>query len=583
MTQLSVDQVISSAVLGLDWGLSDLLYAEIGGRRVVYALSRTDEKLVEIEMAADGTLSVIGELGLNGPFEVGSTPALELFDGMISIAGLSGSVGQFITLDASGGLGTQISNPNVGELSAPEAVGLALVSANATGDGLVSYRDIAGSLTLADSLIDDASTYLRNVSDTAAITVTGTDYLAAVSGSENGITLVQVNPDGSMSAGSSFGPLDGLAISQPSVVEVIQQLNEIILVVGAYGSSSLSTLRIDENADIWLSDHILDSNTTRFQAVSTVDTISVGDFAYVAAGGADGGVSLLTVLPGGRLVHLATLADNSTTTLYRTSAISMSHASGALQIIAGSAWESGLTRLSYDLAMQGSVLLSEGGTIAGTELDDQIIGSDTADTIDGGAGADILFDGHGQDVLTGGVGADLFVFSQDGVEDVVLDFERGTDRLDLSEFDFLYDTSQISFSPEADGAVLTFAGETLRLHSEDGGTLTAADFANEDILNVDRPPMLRVSQTLEGGSGADVLNGNTGNDTISGREGDDVLSGGGGNDHIFGDGGADTLDGGDGEDVLEGGVGADHIVGRSGNDLIDGGGGSDIIYGDEIA
>ena len=283
------------------------------------------------------------------------------------------------------------------------------------------------------------------------------------------------------------------------------------------------------------------------------------------------------------MVHLSTFSDTQDTSLYRTSAISMSQANGSLQILGGSAWEAGLTRLVYDIGMQGSVLLASGGTLAGTQLNDQIIGSDMSDSITGSAGDDIIFDGHGQDSLTGGDGADLFVFALDGVEDSILDFESGVDRIDLSGFDFLYDVSQLSITSLTDGAVVTFGAETLRIFSEDGGSLAEADFSNANILNVDRPPMLTVSQSLEGSGGADVLNGNSGNDTISGFGGDDALSGGGGDDHIFGGEGSDTLDGGLGRDVIDGGAGADLIIGSSDGDLIDGGAGGDTIYGDEIA
>ncbi|MBT8458203.1 MAG: hypothetical protein KJN60_00865, partial [Boseongicola sp.] len=568
MSQLVVDQIVSGEVLGLDWGLSDLLYVEVGGRRLIYGLSRTDEKLVAVEMASNGTVSVVDEMALNGPFEVGSKPALGLIDEHLIIAGLPSSAGQFVSLGLDGSFGSQVANADLSSVSAPSVTGSTLVSGSTDGDGLVSYRNGDGSLEWVAALEDDFSTYLDHVTGTVATKVAGVEYVVAISGSENGLTLVEVGTDGSMSAGASFGTLDGLAISQPSDVEAIGRLGEMVLVLAGSGSSSLSTLRVDDGAEVWLSDHILDSTTTRFQAISTVDSITVGDFAYFAAGGVDGGLSLFTVLPGGRMVHLSTLADTSATTLYRVSAISMNYSNGALQILGGSAWEAGLTKLSFDLASQGSVLLASGGAVAGTTLNDQLMGSDLADTISAGSGDDILHDGHGQDTMTGGEGADLFVFAIDGVEDVVLDFERGTDRLDLSGFDFLYDVSQLSITSTANGAVLSYADETIRLFSQDGAALTDSDFSNAGILNVDRPPMLTISQRLVGGDGEDTLNGNTGNDTISGFGGDDLLFGGSGDDHIFGGDGADTLDGGVGHDVIEGGAGSDFVVGGTESDYV---------------
>ena len=545
MPQLIVNQTISAGVLGLDWGISDLLFAEIGGRRLVYVLSRTDQALVELEMAPDGTVSFVQALELLGPFQVGSTPELQLYDGVLSLAGLSISSGQFVSLAVDGALGSQYSEAGVGELVAPLSIDGFLVSADENGNGLVAYEDTDSGLAWVAGVVDDQGVFLGDVSDTTAITISGVNYLAAVSRSENGVTLVEIGASGTLSVVDSLGTLDGLPINQPIAVEGLQRVNETLLVVAAAGTSSLSTMRVDANGALWLTDHVLGSSETRFQAVRSVDAITVGDFAYVAAGGADGGISLFTVLSGGRLVHLSTTADTASTTLYRVSAISMSYMNGSLQILGGSAWEAGLTRLSYDLTMQGSVLLAPEFTV-GTDMNDQIMGSDTADVLDAGAGEDILVDGHGSDTLTGGSGADLFVFSLDGVEDLILDFERGVDRLDLSSFDFLYDVSQLSIVPTSDGAVITFADEILRIISDDGQSLSLLDFKNPDILNIDRPPLLAVSQTLHGGAGDDVLNGNSGDDTISGFGGNDILSGGTG---------ADLLDGGDGDDTLDGGAG----------------------------
>ena len=71
MPQLTVSQVLS----GADLGLTDLLVLEIGGRTVLYALSRTDGALAEVTVGADGALTPVGTLALSGGFSVGSIPA----------------------------------------------------------------------------------------------------------------------------------------------------------------------------------------------------------------------------------------------------------------------------------------------------------------------------------------------------------------------------------------------------------------------------------------------------------------------------------------------------------------------------
>ena len=462
MPVLVVDQVLTGADLGLDWGPSDLLYADIGGRTVLYVLSRTDGALSEATVSASGLLTPVQSIAVSGSFVVGSDPALGLIGSSIALAGMSENSGQFVLIDEDGSLGAQTSQPNLGTMVAPVSFANVLISGRIDMGGLDTFVVDEVGYTWVSGLDDDATVFLADVIGTAKITMPDGDFIAAVSATENGVTLVEVSALGVLLASDSFGTLDGLPIGMPSAIEAVRQLGDTYLVVAGSGSSSLSTLRVSEGGTMWMADHVLDSADTQFQAASSLATTTVGDFAFVAAGGAGGGVSLFTMLPGGRIIHLASIMDEPSTTFYRVSALTMTAAGGALQIFAGSAWEAGLTRLSYDLSMLGSVLVGAGPAVVGSNLNDQVIGSDMADELAGGDGDDILFDGNGSDIMTGGPGADLFVFAADGLTDSILDFEAGTDRLDLSAFDFLYDLSQLTITGTTNGATLTFRDETRR-------------------------------------------------------------------------------------------------------------------------
>ena len=100
--------------------------------------------------------------------------------------------------------------------------------------------------------------------------------------------------------------------------------------------------------------------------------------------------------------------------------------------------------------------------VIGSSYDDDIYGNDVAnnlsggngnDVLAGGAGDDILSGGNGNDIIHGGSGADLLTgglnsdtfifFSPDDSrivggkpEDVITDFQQGTDKIDLSHIDF---------------------------------------------------------------------------------------------------------------------------------------------------
>ena len=376
---------------------------------------------------------------------------------------------------------------------------------------------------------------------------------------------------------------EGLPIASPTEIDAIQRLGETTLIVGSSGTSSLSTVNVDATGTLLIADHILDSPETFVQGVSAIDAVTYGDYAFFAAAGADGGVSLFTVLPGGRIIFLDSIADDASTTLYRVSAIELTVTGARLDVLVSSAWEAGVTRISYDLSTLGSVLLAPttGGGVTGTAADDQIIGSSASDTLSGGAGQDTITDGAGEDELRGGASADLFVMHADGQTDTIMDFDRTQDRMDLSAFDFLYDVSQLVVTPTAAGAILIHGAETIVIHTSDNAPLTAGELTNEMILNVDRPPLLPVAQELIGSGAADTLNGAAGNDTISGAGGDDVLTGQFGDDTIAGGAGNDALDGGAGNDTLAGQSGEDTLVGGAGDDVLTGGVDDDVIYGDE--
>ncbi|MEQ9037476.1 MAG: hypothetical protein RIE24_03895 [Silicimonas sp.] len=591
MPTLVVDQILSGPALGLGFGLADLMVLDVGGRRVLYALSRTEATLVEIGVGPDGALSVANQLPLAGTFAAGSDPELGFVldaggNAFLALTGLPLTSGQLVSLAPDGTLGSQGAFSAADTLIAPVAVPFGTVQAIVSGrqgvGGLQLLTDNGSGFMSVASVVDTPSTYLADISASVSFDHGGASFLATTSAGEDGVNLTEVTPSDLVHR-DALGALDGLPINTPTDIGVVQRLNETLLVIGSSDTSSLSTVRV-VGGGMQVADHILDSTDTRFQGVSALDTLTYGDFAFVAAGGADGGVSLFTILPGGRLVHLDSVTDDAATTMYRVSSIQLVATGTRLDALVASAWEPGITRLGYDLSSLGAVLIAAPGgeNLSGTSADDQIIGSNNNDNLVGLAGNDTISDGAGQDTMTGGLGADLFVLHPDRQPDEITDYDPTEDRLDLSAWDFLYDVSQIGVTPTTDGAVLTFGAETLVLRTSDGAPLSTGDLTNAAALNVDRPPLVPVAQLLAGGPGADTLNGAAGNDTITGAGGDDVLTGQGGDDTLDGGIGNDLLDGGAGSDILTGEAGADTLVGGAGDDVLTGGIGDDVIYGDEF-
>lgn len=99
-------------------------------------------------------------------------------------------------------------------------------------------------------------------------------------------------------------------------------------------------------------------------------------------------------------------------------------------------------------------------------------------------------------------------------------------------------------------------------------------------------PIEAGDDTIEGGSGQDLIFGQGGDDSLSGDDGNDTLDGGVGDDTLEGGQGQDSLEGGAGDDILSGGTGDDRLFGGDGedqlalgpdNDRAEGGFGSDFF------
>lgn len=605
---LSLSEVLAAGELAFGSGLRDAVTYEIGGRKFVYVLGGPGSGLTALEVGSNGTLSIIDEIAQNGSFAVGVEPRLVIGtmagNPTVLLSAQSDPAARSVTILADGSFGsTGVLAGDSAALTQPSFAtgtdGTYIVAG--MPDGLQSFAvSPAGVLTAADALTDTANTLLADVADTSAVTVAGTEFVAAVSAGEPGVTIVSVGPGGTLEWHGDIGATDGLGISGATSVDAAYVLGRSYLVIAGSGSSSLSVVEVAPDGTPILRDHVIDNLETRFQSVEALSITSIGDRTFVAAGGSDDGISLFELAPGGRLLHLTSVADDLLMTLADVSAIALVADGTNLEVIVASLSETGVTRLSIDLSALGATMVASGSgeNLVGGTGDDVIVGGAASDTLDGGAGHDVIIDGGGSDTLSGGSGADLFVLKADGQADTITDFEFGVDRLDLSDFALLYQPSQLSVTPQTWGVSLTYRSEVIDVYQSGGGPIDVSGWTAADILNVDRPQFLPVSQTLtgdeaanalRGGEGADTILGNGDADTIEGEGGADVIfagtgndqvSGGFGNDQLFGDAGFDTIDGGAGFDTLWGGAQADSLSGGDDDDTLYGEGGVDNIFGD---
>ena len=136
-----------------------------------------------------------------------------------------------------------------------------------------------------------------------------------------------------------------------------------------------------------------------------------------------------------------------------------------------------------------TVSLSDAAVAAsGLDFDDIIDGGDGDDIIYGQEGADTITGGAGNDVLSGGIGNDLFVLADGSGNDIVSDFEIGSDLLDVTGLNDSdgnpVNVNDVTVTSDGQGgSILTFDnGEQIILRDIDPSDLdTAAELKDVGI------------------------------------------------------------------------------------------------------
>jgi Ca2+-binding RTX toxin-like protein len=551
-----------SAPGGYLLSLSDLVLADTGGGLRLYSASAQGGGVLTLDPGAG--LAIRAQT----PFATGGMDAPRQLHLAPDGAGLYalGRQGTLVEGFAIAADGRAVDAPDLAQAGAGIEVGAAVASALVAAGGrqfivmanrgergldvweMTEGNRLARVVQSAGVDTGTATSGAREITAMATVTQGAETWVLTLSGGQDSLSVMRVSADGQLTRGPRMQAEDGLILNDATVIETVTAGGRTFAILGAAGSGTLAVVEF-ANGGIALRDQVLDELGTRFAGVTALATAVLDGQIYVAAGGSDDGVSLMTLLPDGRLVHLATLADGLTTALDNPGALAMAARAGGLDLfVAGGGAQGGISQLRAELGAIGVTqrLSDAGHGVTGTGGRDQIIGGAGADTLRGGAGDDILADGGGDDRLEGGAGADLFILCRDGVADVIADFEAGIDRLDLGDLGRFHTAEAIGYTRTATGAELRIGDERVILISADGRPIEARDLAIGALRDLTHlpitpppppgsdPPPPDPDRRLTGTANADRLEGGTGRDTIEGAGGADRLAGGAGDDMLLG-------------------------------------------------
>lgn len=331
--------------------------------------------------------------------------------------------------------------------------------------------------------MDRPKTTLDGVSDMVSLTRGEALYLIAAAERRDGLSSFRLEADGGLTLADTLTTKDGLWVAGVDALAVAEVGGAGYVIAGSAAAGSLSVIRVNPLGVMFVTDHFLDDRDTRFDSVSRIETVSHQGRGFVVAGGGDGGISLLELLPGGRLFHHRSLEAEGAWSGFAggISGLSAQIRGEVLDIFVAGA--GGLSRFAVDLDSLGPLRMGTAAAerITGGAADDLIFGAGGADTLLGGEGDDLLVAAHGS-TLTGGAGADIFRILPGPDFSRITDFEQGQDRIDLSEWGRLYDISALSITARNYGAQIAFGEMTLRVSQPGGGRIDVDSWGADDFL-----------------------------------------------------------------------------------------------------
>ncbi|GAA3859296.1 hypothetical protein [Celeribacter arenosi] len=539
-----------------------------GGQTYVALASRVDNSVTLYRLSDDGTLLRTSEYGAN--YQLGLNTPVDM---------------QTVTI------GDQT---------------YLLVAGQESDSLTVLGIDADGAMNLVDHAIGSTATRLHQLTVMEQIEVKG-HHFVIVGGGADGLTLLEVLPDGHLITHGSIADTNAMTLDNVSALVVTEANGQINVFVASETEVGVTRLTIPTDT--------LGTLVTGTQAGETLIGSALSDTIFGAGGGDNllglsgddilvDGTGADSMTGGAGADRFVFNADGKTDTItdfsitqdrLDLSAFPLLRSVDQLNIIPTATGarvtygdetieihsDTGYPILPDQLRARIDLPLSHitegasapGEVFTGTTGNDILTGSGAGDLFEAWDGDDILVGMGGADSYVGGAGHDTvdFSWSQRGVTIDLLAAQLNTGDAFASHFDGIEAFITSDLADE-------FYGDDDANHVNLGdGSDIAEGRGGDDYLNGGRN-----NDLLRGGDGNDTLLGGHGRDTLYGDAGDDVLDGGTKDDVLHGGDGNDTLHGGSDDDIMYGDAGNDTFTGSNGVDFYDGGTGRDTVdYSEE--
>ncbi|MEQ3625633.1 MAG: hypothetical protein ABNH26_02975 [Celeribacter sp.] len=577
--------------------VSALTHTKIGNADYVFAASATEHGVSAFRLSADGELHEVDTLGAGGWLPINRPTALDIVDvgGSSYLVVASQGSGSLTSLriEADGILTPvdQVVDDLATRFGGAVAMDWIVLEGQAFGavagsDGGVTLMRLLpdGGFHVEAVLIDEADTALTGVTQLAFVDTANGVQLIALGAGERGLTQIALDlPELGMTrigsdASRDGGDADDVLVARDGGDVIYAGDGDDIIVDG----SGRDDLTGGGGADIFVfrDDGEFDTVRDFDPAVDQVDLSRYSQLYHVSQIGYETNATGIRLVIGDekiRLIHV----DRTPMT-----AEDVAHA------LIFNADRSALTTVTP------TVIVGSGGN-------DSMIGTSRPDEISAGDGNDFIEWSHGADLLDGGMGVDHVSYdgadvgvalnlaqqaanggSAAGDRLISIEIVTGTDHADTMTGDA--DANELRGGNGDDRLLGGGGADTLQggLGNDwlDGGEgIDTADYSGDGAVQAD----LMMPDQNGGAASGDVYRGIEGlrgsvlADDLRGDAADNLLIGGQGNDFLMGRDGADTLIGSHGHDILSGGNGGDILNGGRGNDRLIGGGGADRLVGED--